>query len=57
MICDRCEKNIGHEFYNSGGHCSECGENLCAECARWEDVEGDVVCWTCADELRVNYDE
>ena len=57
MICDRCEKNIGHEFYNSGGHCSECGDNLCAECARWEDVDGDVICWTCADELRVNYDE
>ena len=48
--CDRC----GHEMDDSwkiesiegvGGKCSECGDNLCAQCAMWNKNN---VCCVCA---------
>jgi hypothetical protein len=38
MFCDRCGKDISEEFYDLGGNCTYCGDNLCAECAgEWND--------------------
>jgi hypothetical protein len=38
MFCDRCGKDISAEFYDLGGNCAYCGDNLCAECAgEWSD--------------------
>jgi hypothetical protein len=34
--CDRCGKEITEEYYDGGGNCTCCGDNLCKECAgKW----------------------
>jgi hypothetical protein len=33
IICNRCGKNISVEFFDLGGNCACCGDDLCAECA------------------------
>jgi hypothetical protein len=52
VICDRCGKPAN--FDNCGGHCSECGDNLCIECAEhWTELAGHnalsyAICIPCA---------
>jgi hypothetical protein len=38
--CDRCKKDITKEFYDLGGNCTECGDDLCESCAGTWDEEG-----------------
>ena len=46
MTCDRCGKDIWDDFRSgNGGNCTQCGDNLCAECAgSWD---GDGLCKEC----------
>jgi hypothetical protein len=41
--CDRCSKP-------AVGHCPECEENLCGECADWIQSGADLICRACKDE-------
>ena len=55
MICDRCEKDITHEYYSMGGNCPECGNNLCYYCAGgWKRISDTTVCADCAEWLEGN---
>lgn len=38
--CDHCGKDITHEFYDLGGNCTECGDDLCKDCAVSWDEDG-----------------
>jgi single-strand DNA-binding protein len=40
ITCDRCGKDISIEFYEEGGNCTACGDNLCKECAGDWDEDG-----------------
>ena len=46
--CDRC--GLPAKFETDGGHCEECGDDLCADCALWRiDEEERIKCKKCSD--------
>lgn len=47
ITCDRCGKEITDEFYDLGGNCTECGDNLCKACAGEWDEDG--CCQACQE--------
>lgn len=45
LTCDRCGKDIEHDWYYGegpvcAGNCTECGDNLCKDCAGSWDEDG-----------------
>ena len=47
--CDRCNKDITVGFHEDGGNCPECGDDLCYDCAGWENIDNTTMCSRCAE--------
>jgi len=54
IICDRCGQPA--RFDVQGGNCENCGDDLCADCAKWESDAVGTWCEKCRNECIEEYD-
>jgi len=54
IICDRCGQPA--RFDVQGGNCENCGDDLCADCAKWESNVVGTWCEKCRNECIEEYD-